>query len=351
MDIGQMFMLGFDGTDVDDEHWIVRALEEEHLGGVILFDRNVDGSVQNISSSGQLRELTATLQQYTGTPLLISVDQEGGRVCRLKERDGFPETHSAKHVGQGDLHQAAHSAAMLAATLARHGINFNLAPVVDLDLNPDNPIIGRFERSFGADPEQVICNARIVIDAHHRQGVACCLKHFPGHGSAAADSHLGFVDSTQYWDKQELVPFARLIDEGFCDAVMTAHVINRRLDPQGMPATLSPAIVGGCLRNTLGFSGVTVTDDLQMQAITKRWGYAEAVRLAVLAGVDLLIVGNNLQRREDALSVGMKCIQDMLDRGEVDADYIDGCLQRISTLKKKISGELPWKNNIPTILS
>ncbi len=346
-----MFMLGFNGIRVDNDHWIVRVLEEESLGGVILFDRNVDGSVQNIVSSGRLQELTETLQQYAAVPLLISVDQEGGRVCRLKERDGFPETLSAKCVGQGDLKQAADSATMLATTLARHGINFNLAPVVDLDLNSDNPIIGRFERSFGHEPEQVIANARIFIDAHHRQGVACCLKHFPGHGSAAADSHLGFVDSTGYWHKQELTPFARLINEGFCDAVMTAHVINRKLDPQGMPATLSPEIINGCLRKKLGFSGVTVTDDLQMQAIAKKWGYAEAVRLAVLAGVDLLIVGNNLKRRQDALELGRKTIEDMLDRGVVDADYIDGCLQRIATLKKKIAGELPWKNNTPTTLS
>ncbi len=351
MDIGQMFMLGFDGTGIDDGHWIVRALEEEHLGGVILFDRNVDGSVQNILSSGQLQDLTATLQGFSRDLLLISVDQEGGRVCRLKERDGFPKIPSAKVIGQGNLRQAAGYAGVLAATLARHGINFNLAPVVDLDLNPDNPIIGRYQRSFGADPEQVICNALIVIDAHHRQGVACCLKHFPGHGSAAADSHLGFVDSTRYWHRQELIPFGRLIGEGFCDAVMTAHVINRKLDPQGLPATLSPAIIGGCLRRALGFSGVTVTDDLQMQAITRKWGYAEAVRLAVLAGVDLLIVGNNLERREDALGVGRQSIKDMLDRGEVDADYIDGCLQRIAILKKKIAGELPWNNSIPITLS
>ncbi|MCF6186995.1 MAG: beta-N-acetylhexosaminidase [Desulfobulbaceae bacterium] len=351
MDIGQMFMLGFNGTEVDDGHWIVRALEKDHLGGVILFDRNIAGSVQNITSSSQLQDLSAALQEYAAGTLLVGVDQEGGRVCRLKERDGFPKTLSAKVIAQGDLDQAAHSAGMLATTLARHGINFNLAPVVDLDLNPDNPIIGRFERSFGDDPDQVVCNARVFIDAHHRQGVACCLKHFPGHGSAAADSHLGFVDSTEYWHRQELIPFARLIAEGFSDAVMTAHVINRRLDPQGLPATLSPAVIKGCLRGKLEFSGVTVTDDLQMQAITKKWGYAEAVRLAVLAGVDLLIVGNNLDQREDTLGIGLQTIKDMLDRGEVDADYIAGCLQRIATLKKKIAGELAWKNNIPTILS
>lgn len=351
MNIGQMFMLGFNGIEVDDNHWIAQAIREEQLGGVILFDRNVDGSVQNIISSAQLQELTATLQGYVREPLLISIDQEGGQVCRLKERDGFPATVSAKTFAGYDPQQAAATAEAMAATLVTHGINFNLAPVVDLDLNPENPIIGRYQRSLGADPDDVVRSAWILIEAHHQQKIGCCLKHFPGHGSATADSHLGFVDTTGDWQEQELLPFSRLIDDGFSDAVMTAHVINRQLDPQGIPATLSSPVISGLLREKLGFTGVTVTDDLQMKAITRQWGYAEAVRLAVLAGVDLLIVGNNLDRREDALKVGRQCIEGMLDRGEIDGDYIQACLQRIAILKKKISGEIPWKNNEPTTLS
>ncbi len=351
MDIGQMFMLGFSGLQTDADHWIVRAIRDEQLGGVILFDRNIDGSVQNISSPAQLCDLTTSLQSLRRDPLLISVDQEGGQVCRLKARDGFPETVSAKVFASYDRQQAAASAEEMAKTLKSCGINFNLAPVVDLDSNPDNPIIGRYQRSFGVDPELVLKNALIFIKAHHQQGVGCCLKHFPGHGSATADSHLGFVDITDSWQQQELLPFARLIDEGFNDAVMTAHVVNLGLDPEGIPATLSPAVVKGLLRKKLGFSGVTITDDLQMKAITKRWGYAEAVRLAVLAGVDLLIVGNNLERNQDALAIGRHCIEDMLDRGEIDEDYIEAALVRIRTLKNKISGKIPWKTNEPTTLS
>jgi len=351
MNIGQMFMLGFNGTEVDENHWIAQAINEEQLGGVILFDRNVDGSVQNITSPTQLQELTATLQEYAYDLLLISMDQEGGQVCRLKERDGFPATVSAKTFAGYEPQQAVATAEAMAATLATHGINFNLAPVVDLDLNPENPIIGRYQRSLGAAPADVVDFARIIIEAHHQQRIACCLKHFPGHGSATADSHLGFVDLTGDWQEQELFPFSRLIEDGFSDAVMTAHVINRQLDPLGIPATLSSPVISGLLREKLGFTGVTVTDDLQMKAITGQWGYAEAVRLAVRAGVDLLIVGNNLEPREDALKVGRQCIEDMLDRGEVDVDYIEACLQRIATLKKKISGEIPWKNNEPTTLS
>ncbi len=346
-----MFMVGFTGTMVDDNHWIARAVQDEDLGGVILFDRNVDGSVQNISSPAQLQELTATLQAYSAVPLLISTDQEGGQVCRLKERDGFLHTESAKTFARLDREGASESSTTLVEALVRGGINLNLAPVVDLDLNPNNPIIGRYQRSFAAEPEEVFQNAQLVIKAHHRHNIGCCLKHFPGHGSAAADSHLGFVDSTVDWQEKELEPFARLIRSGFSDAIMTAHVINRRLDPQGMPATLSRPIASDLLRGRLGFTGVTVSDDLQMKAITKKWGYSDAVRLAVLAGVDLLIVGNNLDAREGAFEEGKRCVQDMLDRGEVSADYIQTSLKRIATLKKKISGEQPWKNSEPTTLS
>ncbi len=339
MNIGQMFMVGFRGTAVDASHWIIKGIVRQHLGGVILFDRNVDGSVQNISSPAQLQVLTAMLQEYGNGRLLIGVDQEGGRVCRLKARDGFPETVSAEMLAGFDDEKAAATADEMAATLVAYGITLNFTPVVDLDCNPDNPIIGRYQRSFSDDPEQVVRCARLVIEAHHRHGIGCCLKHFPGHGSAGADSHLGFVDVTADWQEQELVPFARLIDMDVVDAVMTAHIVNRRLDPQGMVATLSRPIITGLLRQRLGFDGVVISDDLQMGAITKKWGFSEAVRRAVLAGVDLLVIGNNLACRQDALRVGIACIQKMLDRGEIDADYIKASLDRISRLQQKTAGK------------
>jgi len=336
--LGQMFVLGFKGTDVDEAHWIVRAIQEEQLGGVLLFDRNIDGSVQNIVSPAQVATLTATLQEMTSTPLLITVDQEGGQVARFKPRDGFPSTISAKELARKTVAQVGQAADKMVSALAQAGITLNLAPVVDLDRNPKNPIIGRYERSFGADPKRVVRLARLFIEAHHRQGIGCCLKHFPGHGSAAADSHRGFVDSSADWQEQELAPFARLISEGESEAVMTAHIVNRQLDPSGLPATLSPAMIRGCLRRKLGFSGVVVSDDLQMRAITRQWGYAEAVRLAVLAGVDLLIVGNNLEYQPDALAVGKKAILAMLSRGEIDEATLRRSLERIAVLKHACGG-------------
>ena len=349
MNIGRMFLLGFDGCTLDRDHWLIDAIEQDGLGGVILFDRNVDGSVQNISGPAQLQELTAELQEIAPELLLVAVDQEGGRVCRLKEQDGFGHTVSAAVLGRDDPEQStASAAAEMAATLAEHGINLNLAPVVDLDLNPDNPIISSYERSFGSRADQVTAHAQAFIDAHHGQSVACCLKHFPGHGSGQGDTHLGFVDITDDWQTLELDPYKRLFEAGFSDAVMTAHVVHFGLDPSGLPATLSPVIINGMLRKELGFGGVTMTDDLQMRAISDHYGYREAVQRAVLAGVDLMIVGNNLVRSQDALIEGIAAIQELLDKNIVDVESIEASLARIAVLKEKIQGDVPWKSVKPT---
>lgn len=350
MNIAQMFMLGFQGTSINDSHWIVKAIQREQLGGVILFDRNIDGTVQNISSAKQLCRLTASLQAAADIPLLIGVDQEGGQVCRLKERDGFAGTLTAKKLAGLPEEEIIVRLRSMAGTLAQTGINFNLAPVVDLDINPDNPIISRYQRSFSIDSEVVVRCAKLFIKAHHQENIACCLKHFPGHGSASHDSHSGFVDITGHWQKDELVPFSQLINEGLADAVMAAHLINRNLDGTGLPATLSTEVINGLLRGKLGFSGVTISDDLQMRAITDKWGFDEAVRQAVLAGVDILIIGNNLSREGDVLKRGKRVIRDMIERGEVEDHYIKNCLSRIEGLKNKISGTMTWKKETPTAL-
>ncbi|HHO48188.1 MAG TPA: glycoside hydrolase family 3 protein [Desulfobacteraceae bacterium] len=347
-DIGQMFLVGFDGTEADRDHPIAEAISRNRLGGVILFDRNVDGTRQNIVSPEQLARLTAGLQGYAEIPLLIATDQEGGRVCRLKEEDGFPPTVSARQLGDADERgETYRRAGVIASTLAQCGINLNLAPVVDLDLNPENPIIGRYGRSFGREVERVIALAAAFIRAHHDRGVACCLKHFPGHGSAAADSHLGFVDVTGQWGEVELEPFAGLFAAGLADAVMTAHVVNRRLDNRGFPATLSEPVISGLLRGRLGFDGVVVSDDLQMKAISSGWGFEEAVQQAVLAGVDLLLVGNNLIREPDAVTRGIKAVERLVDKNGIGGERVAAALRRIAVLKKKIAGGIAWTDSRP----
>ena len=181
----------------------------------------------------------------------------------------------------------------MAKTLAAAGINHNLAPVVDINSNPANPVIGALGRSFSADPAVVIAQARAFIEAHHAHDVTTTLKHFPGHGSSQADSHLGLVDVSATWQRDELEPYRVLIGEGIVDTVMTAHVFNTQLDPT-YPATLSKATITGILRDELGFDGVVITDDMNMQAITSQYGFEQAAVLAVQAGADLLAYGNNL---------------------------------------------------------
>ena len=352
LNTGQMLLVGFRGCQIEPDHWLVDAIRNQGLGGVILFDRNVDGSVQNIESPSQLRQLTASLQSYAETRLFIAVDQEGGRVCRLKERDGFAPSMSAAALA--DLAKTDNSAFLdyfdnAAAMLAAHGINLNFAPVVDLDLNPHNPIIGRYGRSYGSRADIVTICAVLFIVAHHHHGVGCCLKHFPGHGSAGGDSHLGFVESTDQWSADELIPYQWLVAGGYSDGIMTAHLVNRQLDPTGMPATLSTAMVDGIVRRQLGFNGVVFSDDLQMRAISNGWGYREAVQRAVLAGVDVLVVGNNLALQPDAVQVAVEAIAELLDSGRINEKRITDSLARIEQFKKYMTGQLSWpKNYHPT---
>lgn len=347
--LGQLFLVGFSGQAVTEDHPLVATITRSDLGGVILFDRTLQGDRQNIVSPDQLRRLTASLQRYAATPLLVAVDQEGGKVCRLKEEDGFAGSLPAQRFGDLDDPAATGRAAeSMAMELSDCGINLNLAPVVDLDLNPANPIIGRYQRCYGSEPAQVVRHAAAFIDAHHRNGVACCLKHFPGHGSAAGDSHLGFVDTTDQWQPDELEPYRQLCAAGLADSVMTAHVVNRQLDPSGLPATLSAPVLEDLLRSQIGFDGVTFSDDLQMRAISDQWSYEEAVQRALLAGVDMLIVCNVLAQMEDPVERGIRAVRDLLAQGRIGEERLRASLQRIATLKRKIQGEIPWTKARPT---
>ena len=281
--IGQMLMIGFRGLAVDESPHIVRDLKEYHLGGVVLFDYDVPSRtpVRNVDSPGQVGELVAALKSHASYPLLVAIDQEGGRVNRLKERFGFPPTLSAGYLGETDHPDTTRfHAERTARMLSELGINLNFAPVVDLNLNPDNPIIGGIDRSFSADPHQVVRHARIFSEAHRRAGVRSTLKHFPGHGSSEDDSHLGMVDVTGLWSESELIPYRELIRNGDAELIMTAHIFNQKLD-EDHPATLSRKVITGILREELGFDGVVVSDDMQMDAVRSYYGVEKAIELAI----------------------------------------------------------------------
>jgi beta-N-acetylhexosaminidase len=335
--IGQMIIAGFRGLEAGPGRLIAEDIAERHLGGVVLFARDVPANspTRNIESPEQVLALTAQLQSYAATPLLIAVDQEGGLVARLDERHGFPATRSAAELGaRDDVDVTYEAGAAIAATLAEAGINLNFAPVVDLNVNPANPVIGALGRSFSADPEAVARHAAAFIRGHRERGVITTLKHFPGHGSSTADSHLGFVDVTDTWSDIELEPYRRLLGEGLVDLVMTAHVFNANLDPT-YPATLSHATITGLLRGDLGYGGAVVSDDLQMAAITSQFGFETAVLAAIDAGIDLLLFGNNLVYDETIVARVIDLVEGFVAGGLISEARIDQSYARIMALKAK----------------
>lgn len=342
--IGQMIMVGFRGVKPDSKNPIAKEISKGTIGGVILFD--VDGpgggGERNIRSPRQLRRLTTWLQKQAGAvPLLVGIDQEGGKVNRLRTRYGFPPTVSAKELGQkDDVAWTEKVASRVAHTLASEGVNLNFAPVVDLNTNPENPVIGSKNRSFSVDPAVVVRQARVWIEAHRRAGVISTLKHFPGHGSSHADSHLGFVDVTKTWNESELIPYEQLIAEGLVDAVMTAHIFNANLDPD-YPATLSRPIITGILRGKLGFDGVVISDDLQMKAISAGYGLEETIQRGIQGGLDILLFANNSVYEPDIADRAFKTIRRLVEKGVIPRERIEESYRRIRTLKGRLSEDPP----------
>jgi beta-N-acetylhexosaminidase len=330
--IGQMIMVGFRGLDVNSK--VIEDIRKRHVGGILLFDYDTPSKnpERNIKSPLQVRRLTKALQSYSDTPLLISIDYEGGKVNRLKKRYGFPSTVSHQYLGnKNNLAFTRQKATQMARTLSDLGINLNFAPVVDVNTNPKNPIIGKIGRSFSSNPNIVTKHAIEFIKAHRRHKILCALKHFPGHGSSAADSHLGIADVSDTWSQIELEPFANIIKAGQADSIMTAHVFNNELDPK-WPATLSKSTINGLLRTELGHTGVVFSDDMQMRAIANEYGLETAVKKAIEAGVDILVIGNNIGHFDpDIAKKVTKIIKENISEQRIDESY-----QRILALKGKI---------------
>ena len=333
--IGQMLLVGFRGLTIEEAEPTRSLITSGELGGVLLF--SVDqptGGDRNVESPEQLQELVSGLSAAAppGVRLLVAIDQEGGQVARLSPTHGFPATPSAAEMGRGDPGMTSQTARLMAQTLASAGVTLNLAPVVDLAINPDNPIIAALDRSFSADPDVVIAHATAFIEGMHGIAIRCAAKHFPGQGSATGDTHLGIVDVTDVWTEQELEPFAALSDSGEADAILTAHIFNANLDPEH-PATLSQPTVTGILREQLGFDKVVISDDLQMGAITDAYGYEEAVALAIEAGIDILLIANQIVYEPDVVAHTLDIIEGLVHDGRIDEARIQASVDRILRLK------------------
>lgn len=342
-----MLIIGFQGKVADEHSLIASYINKDNIGGVILFDYNQQSQTfdKNIESPKQVKQLNQQLQYLTeqanrlhhrpNLPLLISVDYEGGIVNRLHPRYGFPEIPSPKVIGKQSLEEAKKFAKLMAQTLRDSGFNLDFFPSLDVDVNPENPIIGKKERSFSSDPDMVAQYGKVYSDELISEKIHCAYKHFPGHGSSVADSHLGFVDVTNTWNGQELVPFLQLLSKSkHCDMVMVAHIVNRKLDATGLPATLSFSMITGLLRHDLQFDGVVITDDLQMKAITNFYGVEKAVTLSINAGADMLIFGNQLVEKFQDPEELIDLIENKVRSGEISEQRINEAYRRIVIMKR-----------------
>ena len=330
--IGQLFMVGFLGTSVTPE--LAAFLKDYRPGGVILFSRNLE-------SVEQIVQLTNDLQQCSPkSPLLISIDQEGGRVSRLPK--GFTIFPPGELIGQchaGELAYAA--AATIAKELRAVGINMNMAPVLDVNSNPDNPVIG--DRAFGSSADTVIEMGLVTAAGLQDSKVVACGKHFPGHGDTNADSHkeLPVVEAPrERLEAVEFPPFRRAATAGIA-TLMTAHVLYKALDDQ-LPATLSPNIITHLLREQMGYDGVVLTDDLEMHAIVDHYGPGEAAVRAFLAGCDMLLICKERDREIAAFEAMEKAVAS----GTIDTSRLDQSVARIQRIKQRYL--LPYR---PVVIS
>ncbi len=341
--VADLLMVGFRGSEVEGNEEIRVLVCDLKVGGLILFERDsVTGQSRNIVSPEQVKQLTAGLQalarECAGRPLLIAADNEGGLVMRLSSRVGYLATPAPQELGeQGDVAQTQLEARRMGATLREAGINWNLAPVVDVAVNPFNPAVVTLGRTFSSDPRQVIAQARAFIQGMHEAGVLTSLKHFPGHGSSRTDSHHGFVDVTDTADlKVELEPYRVLIKEGLADSVMTAHVYNRGID-MALPATLSRYTIGRYLRGKLGYKGAVVSDDLLMAAIRQRYGVEEAAILALQATVDVLLVSQNQGHYEQSAAERVvAAIHRAIEDGRLSRKAVQAAVDRVAALRSRL---------------
>jgi len=316
----RLFTIGFDGLTATDQ---LLSLIEAGLGGVILFRRNIE-------SPEQVLRLIGNLKRAARRPLVVSIDQEGGRVARLRGNPWAPVP--AMRVF-GEAAEAERRVRAVAALLARElravGIDLDFAPVLDVDTNPANPVIG--DRSFSRDPLAVAELGAAFVEEMQRGGVAACGKHFPGHGDTDTDSHVDLPRlrrSRTDLERIELAPFRAAIEAGVA-AVMTAHVVSDALDPD-WPATLSPTAMH-LLREGLAFHGVIVSDDLQMKAIADRWPIGEAAWRALAAGCDQLLVCENLTAAEQAIAG----IAAALERGVLEEERVREAAARWDELAER----------------
>ncbi|MEM7068633.1 MAG: glycoside hydrolase family 3 N-terminal domain-containing protein [Pseudomonadota bacterium] len=326
---GQLLVPGFPGSSPDSKSARVLAnhIAKGRAGGALFLRHNV-------KSGKNTRALAA---KFLGADRrsLMAIDQEGGKVQRLGKKHGLTPIPTAQWVaGNKSVEEARALYAKAGRELRAAGFNLNMAPSVDIH-DPKNPVIGKYGRGFSTDVERISAYAGAFVDGFASAGVACSLKHFPGHGSSRGDSHDGFVDISKTWSEAEMVPFQRLANKA--PLIMGGHLFHPQFSNGKSPVTFSQKALIRKLRKGLGYQGVILTDDLDMGAIRKSFQLKEAILLALMAGNDLLLLSNSLKYDEDLPADAVRWITDAVKQGRISQSAIKSSYARVMSVKKRFS--------------
>jgi beta-N-acetylhexosaminidase len=323
-----MVMVSFPGTVIPDS--IKYDIQKRGLGGIILY-------ANNITSANQVKSLTAQLSALSSTQLLLSIDQEGGKVARLSAANGFAATPTAYHLGTRVNREDStrYYSALMAGWVRQSGFNIDFAPVADVNVNPLSPAIGKSERSYSANADTVARHTGWFVEEFRKKGIITTMKHFPGHGSATVDSHLGFTDVTNTWSSKELIPYSTAIKTGTVDMVMIGHLFNSKIDSL-YPASLSTKTVNGLLRDSLKFDGVVISDALTMSAISLNYAMDDVIERSVNSGTDILLWNANSYNNRSLTGYIIDVVSKKIADGKIAAATIDTAYDRIQRLKERI---------------
>ena len=340
--IAQMLIVGFNGQSLTQDNPIYSDIKDLNIGGVILYSKSLDKNktklTKNIKDHNQLKKLTTDLQNIAQTPLFIGINQEGGFVCPLSPSYFVVSMYTANFLGErNNTEFTRQEYEKTAKTLSEVGININFGPDVDLDVNKFSKLIGAERRSYSRNPDIVVNHAREFILAHKKYNILTSLKHFPGLGSTnAINLYEGFYDITNTWQEDELKPFEKLLNES--SGVVLGHAYNRNVDSH-YPLSLSKKSVQENLINKYNYKGLIFVDDIQNSAITSNYTLKKTVKLAILAGADVIIIGNNLNYQEDIAKNTVEIIFDLVKNGVISENRIDKSYNKILETKKSLKIE------------
>lgn len=329
--IGQLFIVRPESLNLNHQNLGTRELQDEMReilrdyppGGVVFFS-------ENISSPEQITSFTKSLQEESKIPLLMAIDEEGGRVSRIARSPNFdvPKFESIENIGEmNDVSQAYNVGYVIGSYLKDYGFNLNFAPVADMNTNPENVVIG--DRSFGSDPELVSKMILANINGLHDANVMSATKHFPGHGNTKGDTHLGYVSIEENWDElkeRELIPFISSFDE--TDMVMISHIATPNITSDHLPASLSKEMIEGKLKKELGYNGIIISDAMEMEAITKEYSSKDAAVKGLLAGLDIILMPRDYM-------AAYQGILDAVENGEITEARINESVLKILKVKKQ----------------